>query len=298
MFMDIWNRCNKSKIYIQGFILLLILVGEIGFTCYIPEWRNSFFSVMKDKHVEQFAGCMWVFAGLMAGLGFTMGIKLWLSQLFSFEFRRGASKLFLKKWVKGERSAPNYTQAMTEAVRNSTELLVQVGVEVFISASAVVILLGINHSNHKLIGAAIVYTLLTFVFTSRFNKPMVLADATWQSSEGRYREAISDIANGNGDYTVKDKFVALATSYIHYTKTVMYFTLFSRLQGSITHLAPYLLLSTDYFGGSMTFGEFMASVAVFELLVLNATIILTVYPQITRARASVKIMKEFYSDIQ
>ncbi len=297
MYKDIWKKCDRRKAVTFGSILLAVVVAEIVLTCLIPTWRDGFFTIMKEKDQGNFNTYIIYFFLLMFVLGAVQGIKVWIGQLFSFQFRIASSKLLLKTWVHSKRTAQNYTQAMTEAIRNATELYVSVGVEIAISAFIVVTLIISNIHNHSILFAALAYTIVVSAIATLFNKPLINTDANWQSAEGLYREAISDIANGNGDYTAKAKFLTLIKSYLTYIRTVMYFVLFSRLKGALASVVPYVLLSANYFNGVTTFGEFMAGVAVFELLVINATIIVIVYPQITKARASIKIMKNFYGEV-
>jgi ABC-type uncharacterized transport system fused permease/ATPase subunit len=77
----------------------------------------------------------------------------------------------------------------------------------------------------------------------------------------------------------------------------MYYTLFSRIKGSLASLIPYILLGGTYFAGTITLGVFMAGVATFELIVINATILVILYPKLTKARASYKIVQTFYKEI-
>lgn len=234
---------------------------------------------------------------LMTGLGFVQGLKVWIGQLLSFQFRIATSKLLLKTWTKGKKAVSNYTQAQTEAIRNATELYLEIAVEIFISASIVIMLIVANLHNTPILVAAVIYTVAASILAALFNKPLINADIGAQSSEGLYRESLSDIANGNGDFSSKAKFVALITSYYEYIKVVMYFTLFSRIKGSLASLIPYILLGSAYFSGTITLGIFMAGVATFELIVVNATILVVLYPKLTKARASYKIVQNFYKEI-
>ena len=62
------------------------------------------------------------------------------------------------------------------------------------------------------------------------------------------------------------------------------------------NLIPYALLVPMYFADSIGFGEVMKGVSQFDLLVINATILIIMYPKVTKALASYERIQEFYND--
>ena len=297
MIRAIWERLNKFKFFTLVTTLLVILVAEIVLTCLIPAWRKEFFNILEAKQEHLFAGSLTFFMFLMLSLGAATGLKVWVGQLVSFAVREVGARLLLKTWAKGPRVADNYTQAMTDSLRAATELYLTIGVEVIISLAIVITLMASNMHNTVIIVSSIIYTIIVSVVAALFNKPLINTDLKLQSSSGKYREALGDIANGNGDFSSKAKFKVFVIDYYNYIRTVMYFVLFSRVKGSLAVLVPYLLLSTAYFNGTLSLGDFMAGVATFELIVVNSTILLQMYPQLTTARASWALVIKFYKEI-
>lgn len=298
MIKDIFQKTDSYKFFSYLTALLIIIGLEIVLTCLIPTWRTYFYNILQNKHQALFMTSLVYFAILMIGLGAVQGLKTWIGQLVSFEVRKAATKLLFKTWVKGERKASNYTQAMTEALRNSTELYLEIAVEILISASIVIALIVSNIHNLPILVASIVYTIAASALAALFNRPLVLSDRYTQEAEGRYREAISDIANGREDFTSKEKFAIVIKNYYTYIKTVMYFTLFSRIKSSVASIIPYLLLASPFFTGAISLGDFMAGVTTFELIVINSTILIVLYPKLTKARASYQLSKDFYEEIR
>lgn len=292
------KRLPKVKTTLLALTLLTIVATEIIMTCLIPEWREYFYNVLQNKDQANFISSIIYFFMLMLGLGAAQGLKTWVGQLLSFEFRYAATKVLFKTWVKGKRVAKNYTQSMTEALRNATELYLEIAVEVFISAAIVISLIAVNIHNTAIIIAAIIYTIVASALAAFFNKPLIHSDMSWQSSEGALRETISDIANGNEDFSYKKKLETLTFHYYLYIRVLMFFTLFSRLKASLASLIPYILLAGTYFAGGMTLGDFMAGVTIFELIVINSTILLALYPKLTKARASYKLSQTFYEEVR
>lgn len=297
MIKEIFGRVNRVKLAALGSLLLTIIIIEIVMTCLIPTWRSYFYNILQAKDENLFITSLIYFFLLMTGLGAAQGLKVWVGQLLSFEVRQQATKLLLKTWVYANKKVNNYTQAMTEALRNSTELYLEIVVEVVISMSIVVLLLIANLHNVPILIASLAYTAIASLLAILFNRPLISSDFEWQSAEGRFREAIGDIANGNGDYSSKGKFLVLVESYYRYIRIVMVFTLFSRVKSSLSSIVPYVILATPYFSGEISLGDFMSGVAVFELIVINSTILIMLYPKLTKARASYLLSKEFYSHI-
>lgn len=290
-------RVDKKKFALLLSFLLILVIGEIVLTTIIPVWREGFYNILETRNEADFHSSLIFFTVLIIGLGACQGLKVWAGQLVSIMVRQAATKLLFKPWVKGTRTADNYTQAMTDALRNATELYLEIGVEVFISLSIVVLLVISNLSSGSLLLAAGVYTVGMTLLAMVFNKPLIESDKTWQSEEGRLRETLSSLAGGADCYTFKDKFASMSIAYYRYIKIVMYFTLFSRVKASLASLVPYILLSFPLFSGEITLGTFMKGVGTFELLVTNATILLVMYPKLTKARASYQISEQFYSDV-
>ena len=290
-------RIPTAKFIAWSVGLLLIVALEITLTVVIPEWRNLFFNVLETKAQDQFISSLVLFGLLMGGLGFVQGVKVWVGQKISFMVREAQTKYMFRKWVHGDRTAPHYTQAMTEAVRNSTEIYLEILVEITISAAIVIALILANLSNPLILATAIGYTVLVSLIAVLFNRPLISKDMQWQRDEGLFRENLTNIANGQNDYSYSSKWNAVASSYAKYIRTLMNYTLFTRMKGSLSALIPYVILSIPYFAGTLTLGGFMAGVATFELIVINATIVMMLYPKLTKARASKTIIKEFSEKI-
>jgi putative ATP-binding cassette transporter len=291
---------NIPKRYTIGLVVLLLglIALEVAMTCAIPLWRDYFYDILQLKLADQFHTSLTYFLLLMTGLGLAQGLKAWVGQLISFEVRKSATDLLFSKWSKAPKASTNYTQAMTESLRNSTELYLEIVVEIIISLSIVVVLIFASLHQPLIIVAALIYTAVASLAAMLFNKPLVRSDKDWQSEEGAFRESLVELANKNSKARPLDSLVNVVRSYYVYIRIVMYFTLFTRMKSTIASLIPYMLLAGSFFTGAITLGDFMAGVAAFELLVINATILLILYPKLTKARASYQISQEFYNGLR
>lgn len=294
MLRTLYSRLDKVKLTYLTALLIFIIAAEIILTALIPMWREYFYNILEQKNANLFTSSLIYFTALMAGLGAVQGLKVWIGQLISFSVRFAATKILFKRWVKGSKTQDNYTQSMTEALRNATELYLQIAVEITISASIVVLLMIQNFHHTSIVLASIIYTVVVSVMAGIFNRPLMTSDRNWQAAEGHLRETISDIANNQHNYTYKEKLQKVVETYATYIRVVMYFTLFSRVKGALSSLVPYILLASSYFSGALTLGDFMSQVSIFELIVINSTIVLLMYPQLTKARVSYNLAKDFY----
>jgi len=297
MLKEIINKLDKRTTVLMAVILCAIVIAEITLTCIIPVWKEYFFDVLQNKQIDKFSLAVTLFLLLTLSLGCAQGTKAWVSQKLSLLIRSAGNKVLLKKWVYSDREQKNYTQPITEALKNWTEYFIYTVVEVIISASIIIGLVLANLNSPLILWGSLVYTIIITAVATVFNKPLVNSDATYQSSEGIYRESISDIKNGNGDYTAKQKYLDVVANYSRYIKVTMYFTLFSRLKNSTASVVPFILLSTSYFSGAISLGDFMAGVATFELIVVNSTILLEIYPKYTKMLASYNLSKGFYESL-
>jgi putative ATP-binding cassette transporter len=298
MLKAIWTKVDKKSIAFWGTALGLALATEIVLTCLIPMWKEMFGDMLAKKDLVGFQHSLGYYFILTFGFGVAQGLKTWLARKLAFIIRTAGSKILLKSWIQSKKKLKNYSQPMTDSMQIWTELSLANFVEIAISASIIVGLVIANLNSHLILIAALVYTLILSAAAMFFNKPLITSDMHRQEAEGIYRESISAIAHDQGDFTSKLKFKNLYFIYGRYIAIQMYFTLFSRVKGALGMLVPYIVLAPLYFSGDMSLGGYMAGAATFELIVLNSTILLEIYPQYTKMKAGYKISKEFYDEVR
>lgn len=294
MFKDMLRFVNRRRTFLLTTLLVIIVVAEIILTCVIPMWRESFFNILQIKDTSSFSSSLIAFVAMMASLGAAQGLKVWVARLVSFEFRIAGTRMLELLWSKKRGKVKNHSQAMTEALRNSTELFLDSGVEIVISLSIVIGLIIANLHNPVILITSLAYTLFVSAAAALFNKPMIFRDRELQEAEGRFRDSVVQYS---GIRNVNAPFLGVMKNYYRYIFTIMNFTLFTRLKGALSTAIPYIVLSGAYFSGDITLGAFMAGAATFELLVLNATILLIVYPNLNKARASQHLINDFYKEV-
>ena len=156
---------------------------------------------------------------------------------------------------------------------------ITVTVEYIISFLIFLQLVYLNFDAPILLVSATVYSILSVLIAIQFNPRLRKAEIDVQEQEARYRSglvtnptdlALLPVANL---YTLKAKWIE--TEYL----------LFTRLQLGLLNVLPYIVLIPGYFEGSIDLGQLMAHQAAFSLLVVNASILIQMYPTYIKGRA-------------
>lgn len=290
MFKESYKFITKRKMFLTAAVLVAVALSEITLTMASPLWRKYFYDVMQNKDYELFHTSLVYFIALVMGLGVSQGVKVWIAAKFSFQWREAVNEMFLSKWRK---SMPkNMTTAFTDSLYLATETYVEISMEVFISASIVVGLILSNMDDTELMVSSLLYTLAATLLATLFNKPLISSDMDVQISVGGYREKLLE-----GNPEIRTAFGVIKRAYYKYIFVVLGFNFFSRVKGAAATLIPYLLFADSYLLGDASFGDFMGKVASFELIVINSTILVALYPKLTKARAGYNIAKKFNDDL-
>ncbi len=271
-------------------LLILIIVVEIIATTLIPEWRKYFYNILHNKEQAKFTSALIFFFTLMLGLGAVQGLKIWIGQLVSVEWRKAITALFESK--RPLVLPNNSSQAYTESLRNATEQYLQVGVEITISLVIIIALFIANINNTFIVVSSLLYSVLIIAATYFFKTPLISSDKDKQIADGLLRESIAR------NESVSKTFADSLAAYYRYIKINMYFVLFGRLKGALAAIVPMIFLSGAYFSGQTTLGQFMADSSTFELIVVNTTILVIMFPSITTARASYNIVKQYWKELK
>lgn len=295
----VWEKCTKGLAIRTALLLLTILVLEIGLTVYIPEWKRTFYDAIEKKQVVEFGHGLLMFLGTMGFLTLTQSLKGFVACRLGLNFRTSITKILLKLWAKKSDHGAynNPAQRVNEDAKLCTDNTFVVIAEVIISGGIVFFLIAHNINHGMLIAAAILYTLSVSGGAYFFNKPMKTADLALQQAEANHRMSLAKLSLNMGDFTAKPNYLEVVTNYSKYVSVTTWFYLFKSFQNNISVLVPFILLVPSYFTGHGTFGSIMEGVAIFELLVVNGTILLSLYLQVVKAQAGLHRLEEFYGEL-
>lgn len=293
------ERINGRTMLLAFVPLVLIIIAEIATTSLIPYTRKIVIDSLVDLDWNWF---LW-----SAGIAFTnsliligaQGMKEWVAQKIAFLGREALMKTIKKTWINkgGHTAVTNPCARLNDDARLATELALKVFVEIFISAIIVISLLFTIFKWPMLFWTAIVYSGISISLAVLFRKPMINRKYILSDAEGRHRVALTKISIQQGDYTSKVRWEELRVAYFKYIALCRNYKLFHAVQTAAMYSIPFFIMAPDLFAGKITLGDITQGTLTFDLLVLNATIWVTLFPGITEAQTAFIRLKEMYKDV-
>lgn len=258
----------------------LVLI-EIAATSLIPTIRGTFYGYIEAKDI-----LVWTWLALL------------FFNNFVFDFSQSSKNYVIVRLAQDQRkiqtekigSVSNYEiaqspQRLQEDVKLMYHNKITVLVEYCISGGILVWLI-INHlSSFWLILGALAYAVVSIVVAYLFNPKLKYAEKIVQSEEAAFRINLAertDIFGLNTAIKANFKAAQIRLGYL----------LFSRLQGGILLVLPYLVLLPTYLAGGIGLGELVKMSTVFQLMVVNAAILINIFPLLTTAHASAERVNE------
>lgn len=278
-------------------IFLGTIIAEIVLTVLIPSWRGYFYGIVEAKQAGQVLHACLLFVGLIGGLVVLQSLKTWLKAIMGLSLREIITLMLLNKWnsastlTKESLSFPD--QRINEDAKLCTVLSLGVASELFISGG-IVLYLVLTLQNLSLIAYATLYTVVVSIVALLMHKPLVKADINLQIAEADQRFTLSKMVMGHGQETLHEKFQSITGKYRQYVGLLLGYNIFNGLQNNLSILVPFLILLPTYFTGDITFGILMRDIASFELIVINSTILLNLYPQVINMNAAWTRVRTFY----
>jgi len=297
---DISKNTSRSELMFWGILLSVVLGIEIIATVLIPVWRGYFFDGVEAKNYAIFINGLWLFVALMGMFTLVQGVKYYLAQRLAFIWRKGITKTLKTKWdslIKVKYDYNNPDQRISEDAKYMSESAIEVTIEVVISASIIIGLISQMWGDWMLLGLSLLYTVLATGVAMLFHRPLVNREKNWESAEADFRFSLAQIRHKGEKKCTKNLFNQIQVVYYDRIKMLMGFTLVSKAKSYLMNLVPYLILIPMYFASEITFGEVMKGISQFDLLVINATILIIMYPKVVKALAAYERVKEFYEGL-
>lgn len=292
------KRANKKRIGGFAAILLVLIAVEIVATVAIPAWREYFFDGVEAKDHAVFISGMWYFTALMLAFVFSQGFKYFIIQKLALEWRTALNSMLSKKWfskLPAKAKVDNPDQRISEDTNIASMLALELIVEVLISFAIIVGLVGSMTSTLLWLSAG--YTLVISALAAFFHRPMINREKLLQRAEADYRYRLAQCVTDGQKRPVDTLYGSVKKRFNGLINITLGFNLFSRAKGNLMNIIPYMLLVPMYFADEIGFGEVMKGIAQFDLLVINATILIILYPKVTKALASYERLQEFYNDL-
>ncbi len=273
---------NVNKYIIIGTCLAVVLVSESVLTGFLPHTRGYLFELLGAK-----AGPIWLaifiyFINYLF-LSFFQSIKAYVVLSFSLIFRSDRTRSISKLNIK---NVSNVSQRIQEDIKWSYHERITVWCEYLISGTILIQLIILNLSQPILVISSIGYAILSVCIAMRFNPRLTYAEKLVQDKEATFRAALSiNFLNVVG---LKDANKAsMKAGAIR-----MQYYLFTQMQFGLINVLPYIVLVPKLLSGEIDLGELVKHQATFALIVVNAAILIQLYPRLIQGRASEERVKE------
>lgn len=294
-----WLKLDKVAALKASIFFFIVIAIEIAGTVYLPYTRKPIFDSLEKYNYAAFISSLLLMFYTYLTLNGAQGFKTWLGQRMSFIFRDALMKTIKKRWIKNGAQTKVSTPCsrLNDDVRTSTEIAVIVFTELFISMMIVLGLIVGMLGQPFLLGSALAYSAISIGLAVLFRRPIVSRRVALLNAEGTHRLALTKVSIGQGDYSSKSRWIELRLAFGRHIAMLRNYKLFSAAQTAVMLSVPFLLLVPDYFKHLITLGDVMQGVLSFDLLVLNAAIWVTLYPQVTEAQAAMIRVRELFDDV-
>jgi len=266
-------------------VIGLILLGESIFTGLIPHSRGYLFGLLQSQTGPIYLA-LGVYLTNYLCLDFFCAVKGYAIIKTSLLFRTARTEETIKK-VKGE--VENTPQRIQEDIKLSYESRFIVWSEYIISGIIVIQLIIINLSQPILIFAALTYAGISVIIALRFNPKLTRAEKEVQRTEATYRHSLIDSLSLTCLPLANKANLMAAKIRTHYL-------LFTRLQLGVMSVLPYVVLIPSLLSGDIDLGTLVKHQATFALIVVNASILIQLYPKLVKGRASEERVREVEND--
>lgn len=299
MYKDIWQAIPRKAFWLGLSVLAVLLIAEIAGTALIPTTRKLVIDSLMAYNWNFFVIAVGMSLGNSLVLSGAQSLKLWSTYRVAFIIREAATKFLLFKWAKVGWHSNISTPAgrINDDIRLATEQLLGTSVEVVIS---VVIVLSLLVSILKwpfLAAAAVVYSVASISIAGLFKSKMISIKDDLLSAEAAQRQVLTRLTPFQTDLNLDGLWFALKHQYRRCIDINRNYRMFNAIQSAIMYSLPFMIMAPGYFAHHYTLGEVTQGTLTFDLLVLNSTIWVQLYPQIIEAQTSLKRVKEMYQDV-
>ncbi len=266
-------------------VLVFIMIVEVWLTTAIPQSRKYLYDALASKNIELFWAAFSFFMLVLCGLTFELPVKEYIRSRFSTKIRTSLTESFIDKDLH-KADITNPDGRIADDVHIVSTISVRAATEIIIAIMCLVGLVWQIQADPTLLILACVYSAILCVITIFFKTPLMSAKVNLQSSEQSFRRGLIN----NDEPTLK--FQDVVTKSLRLWKVNFCYGFFMQAKNRAVMLILPVVLLPLYMSGHITIGDVFGKIALFDLVVENATIILIYFPEITSFMASHLRIKE------
>ncbi len=262
-------------------LLALILVCESLLTGFIPHSKGYLFGLLELKSADVWTALL-IFGANIFFLDCFQSVKGYIILKASLLFRKDTTHDVITKKL---HKISTIGQRVQEDIKLKYLNHITVLSEYFISGTIVLQLLVLNWHYPVLTISALAYATVSVLIAMLFNPKLTVAEKAVQQAEAMFRKDIDASRCLSRLVTVNNTCLSAGRIRLGYA-------LFTKAQLCILTVLPYLVLLPGYLLGEYGLGEVMKHQATFGLIVVNAAILIQLYPTLIQGRASAARVEE------
>lgn len=267
-------------------LLLFIIAGEAIFTGLLPLSRGALFSLLASKTAAGIWMAVFFYFMTYFTIDLFQSIKGYVGLKLALWYRVARTKSVCAASNIHNTKELNVPQRVQESIKLSYVSRIEVYAEYLISGLILIQLFLLNFDVPILLACAIGYAALSVIIAIKFNPRLSHAEIISQQAEASFRESltenITDIALLNPTNKVIMKTAKIRLEYL----------LFTKLQLGLVTVLPYIILIPELLDGRIDLGILVSHQATFALIVVNAAILIQMFPKLITGNASEQRVKE------
>lgn len=194
--------------------------------------------------------------------------------------------MFGTGWKQPDQLPSNTPQRIQEDIKLSYVQRITVWCEYFVSGLILIQLMALNIHQPLLVIGALVYAGVSVVIAMLFNPRLTRAEIDSQQAEASYRtRLVGNILDISGLSSANDASIKAARIRTEYL-------LFTKLQLGLVAVLPYVVLIPQLFSGAIDLGTVVKHQSTFALIVVNAAVLIQLYPNWIQGKASEQRVRE------
>lgn len=269
--------------------LVFIIVAEALLTGVIPLTRSELYGELAKGSTLIYIMAAWAFANIfvLEAIQAVKGYVVLRASLKAREARTHEVCIGLTNRTSDAEIAPNAPQRVQEDIKLSYINRYTAWSEYLISGIILVYLIVVNWDHTSLILASLIYSVISIAIAYLFSPRLTEAEKHVQRTEAEFRDSLVTSLTPIGLNPAQE-------ANIKAGKIGLHFNLFTKLQGSVLQILPFVLLTPALMSGVISFQEIMEHANTFSIIVVNAAILISIFPVLIRGKASEERVKELH----
>jgi ABC-type uncharacterized transport system fused permease/ATPase subunit len=260
------------------YVLITIVILEALLTSVLPYSKGWFFGSLESK-IAIYTMLLYMFMNIFS-LDLVQSFKAYCVTHFALQKRSVKTCSILEK-TSSFKQVDNIPQRIQEDIKLMYQNRYTVHMEYWISGLILMVIILTNIHQYWLIGCALLYASISILIAYLFNGRMIRSEKNVQRREADFRKN-----------TTNSCLYKAVQSCLVVNRVKLEYTLFTKLQNAIVLVLPYIMLLPTFIAGNMTLGDIVKVATMFQLIVINADIMISQFPILIIGKACKERVEE------